>query len=265
MRRNRLLMALVSGCLAAAWTIVTLPAQTTSQDHPGQYGAADIEAGSRLYASQCSLCHGPNGELVTGVDLRRGQFRRSRSDEDLAKVITIGLADVGMPGFKLQPQEVTALVAFLRAGFDLTGTAVKVGNADRGQTLFDGKGQCGTCHRVNGKGPRTAPDLSDIGAIRSPAALQRSLVDPPRAMLPINRPVRIVTKDGRTVRGRRLNEDTFTVQLIDDQERLISLDKSNIREFEVSRTSPMPSLAQTFSDVELADLVAYLLSLKGLS
>ena len=36
-------------------------------------------------------------------------------------------------------------------------------------------------------------------------------------MMPINRPVRIVTKDGRTITGRRLNEDTYTVQLIDDR------------------------------------------------
>ena len=61
-----------------------------------------------------------------------------------------------------------------------------------------------------------APDLSDIGAIRTLAALQRTLLDPTESLLPINRPVRIVTKDGRTIRGRRLNEDTYTVQLIDD-------------------------------------------------
>ena len=264
MRQNRFLIAILAGCVSLAGSAATPIAQTTTQDHPGQYGAADIEAGSRLYASQCSLCHGPNGDAVNGVDLRRGQFRRSHSDEDLAKVITLGLADVGMPGFKLQATEVTALIAFLRAGFDLTGTAVKVGNAERGKALFDGKGQCTSCHRVNGHGPRTAPDLSDIGAIRSPAALQRSLVDPSRAMLPINRPVRILTRDGRTIRGRRLNEDTFTVQLIDEQERLLSIDKSSIREFEVAKTSPMPSVAQTVSDEELADLVAYLLSLRGL-
>src|SRR5258708_7841139 len=59
-----------------------LLAQRPAQDHPGQYGAQDIEAGSRLYAGQCTLCHGPNGDLVLGADLRRGLFRRSVSDED---------------------------------------------------------------------------------------------------------------------------------------------------------------------------------------
>jgi cytochrome c1 len=81
-------------------------------------------------------------------------------------------------------------------------------------------------------------------------------------MMPINRPVRILTRDGRTIRGRRVNEDTFTVQLIDEQERLLSLDKADIRELELSKTSPMPP-ATAFVQDELADVIAYLLSLKG--
>src|SRR5690606_3623785 len=90
-------------------------------------------------------------------------------------------------------------------------------------------------------GPRVAPDLSDIGAARTPLALQRALLEPTAVMLPINRPVRITMKDGRTITGRRLNEDTFTVQVIDAQERLLSLEKKDIKAMDVQTTSPMPS------------------------
>src|SRR4051812_5821556 len=148
-------------------------------DH--QYTTADIEAGSRLYVNQCSLCHGPNGDGVNGIDLRRGVFRRSVSDEDLSRIITSGIAAAGMPGFRFQPPELTAVLAFIRAGFDPGGTAVRVGNPERGRTVFAGAGKCASCHRVNGEGPRSAPDLSDIGAVRTPAALQRSLLDPTSA------------------------------------------------------------------------------------
>jgi cytochrome c oxidase cbb3-type subunit III len=134
----------------------------------------------------------------------------------------------------------------------------------RGKAIYDGKGACATCHRLNGKGPRTAPDLSDVGLVRQPAAIQRSLVDPAKGMLPINRPVKIITRDGRTVRGRRLNEDTFTVQLIDENERLVSLEKSEIREFEAGTASPMPLIAGKLTGEEIADLLAYLVSLRGL-
>src|SRR5205085_7553603 len=65
--------------------------------------------------------------------------------------------------------------------------------------------------------------LPIFGANRKPSAIQQSILQPSTAMQPINRPLRIVMRDGRMIEGRRLNEDTATVQLIDKQERLISL------------------------------------------
>jgi cytochrome c oxidase cbb3-type subunit III len=227
------------------------------------YTTEDIQNGMKLYASQCQQCHGQNGDTVQGINLRRQQFRKPLSDEDLRATISIGVPGTGMPPFNLQSSELDGLVAFIRAGFDADGMAVKVGSAARGQALFDGKGGCTSCHRVKGKGPRVAPDLSDIGSARQVAQLYRSLTDPVSQMMPINRPVRIVTRDGRTIRGRRLNEDSYTVQLIDDQERLVSLDKSEIRELEASKTSPMPSATKTLNAEEISDMVAYLLSLRG--
>jgi putative heme-binding domain-containing protein len=232
----------------------------TSGDH--QYTSADIEAGSRVYASDCRLCHGPAGARVDGVDLRLGQFRQAVSDEDLREIITTGLSSSRMPAFDLGSDELDGLVAYIRAGFDPSGVAVKVGNVARGQALFEGEGDCSRCHRVNGQGPRTAPDLSDIGAIRTPAALQRALLDPSSALLPIHRPVRAVTRAGETIRGRRLNEDTYTVQLIDSNDRLRSLVKADLVEYQVSRTPTMEPT--TLSGEEVADVIGYLLSLRGM-
>ncbi|HXH24358.1 MAG TPA: c-type cytochrome [Vicinamibacterales bacterium] len=252
----------------AALAVVALAAAAGAQqpallDHPGQYTQADVEAGARVYNSQCAQCHGPNGDQVSGIDLRRGRFRRAASDEDLAKVISAGVPASGMPPFALEPAELTGIVAFIRAGLDRAAVAVRVGDPSRGRAIYEGKGQCAACHRVNGVGSRTGPDLSDIGLVRSPASLQASLLDPSSMMLPINRPVRIVTKDGRTITGRRLNEDTFTVQLVDDQERLHSLVKSELRSYAVETRSPMPSYRDRLTPDEIADLVAYLLSLMG--
>jgi putative heme-binding domain-containing protein len=239
---------------------VVSPVGAQTGDH--QYTTQDIEIGSRLYAGQCSQCHGPNGDTVSGINLRRGQFRRPLSDDDLRHTIATGVPTAGMPPFTFQAAELDGLVAFIRAGFDVDGMAVKVGDARRGQTLFEGKGACATCHRVHGNGPRVAPDLSDVGAIRSPAQLFRSLTEPTSQMMPINRPVRIVMRDGRTIRGRRLNADTYTVQLIDEEERLLSLDKADIRELEAGTSSPMPAATMLAGD-DLADMIAYLLSLRG--
>jgi mono/diheme cytochrome c family protein len=81
-------------------------------------------------------------------------------------------------------------------------------------------------------------------------------------MLPINRPVRIATRDGRNVRGRRLNEDTYSVQIIDAEERLMSIAKSDILRMEVETTSPMPAGKDSMTPEEIADLLAYLLTLR---
>ncbi|MCH7817484.1 MAG: cytochrome c, partial [Proteobacteria bacterium] len=68
-------------------------------DH--QYTTEAIEAGSRVYTQQCALCHGPEGDLIDGIDLRRGQFRIARSDQDLRRVISSGAAEGRMPAFDL--------------------------------------------------------------------------------------------------------------------------------------------------------------------
>ena len=254
----------LSIALATTFALAALTRATQQpQDHPGQYTQAEIDAGTRVYNSQCAQCHGFNGDQVSGIDLRRAQFRRASTDEDLAQIITKGVTAAGMPPFALPPAELTGVIAYIRAGFD-NSADVRIGNAARGRALYEGKAACGSCHRINGQGPRTAPDLSDVGLARSPAAVQRSLLDPTSAMLPINRPVRIVTKDGKTITGRRLNEDTRTVQLIDSEEKLHSLAKRDLKSYVVETKSAMPSYASKLTADEIADVVAYLLTLKEL-
>jgi putative heme-binding domain-containing protein len=235
-----------------------------AQGGPPKYPPTDIQYGSRIYAAQCSVCHGATGDTIAGVNLRTGPIRRATTDNELRNLITTGITGTAMPSFKFTPSELTMIVAYVRNMRDFDARSVAIGDADRGRTVFEGSGKCTTCHRVNGKGPRVAPDLSDIGAVRSADALQRSVVDPNGNIVPANRYVRAVTRDGKTITGHRLNEDTYTVQLIDEQEHLVSLTKADLREYTVIMTSPMPAYASTLRAEEVADVVAYLVSLKGL-
>ena len=230
---------------------------------PSVYTPADIAYGGRLYDAQCTTCHGANGDGVGGVDLRSGKFRNGATDQDLVRVIMNGIPGTGMQAFRLDSAEITGIIAFLRNMNAFDRGSVKTGDVSRGRMTFEGKGGCTRCHRVGSAGSRVAPDLSDIGATRSAGSLLRSVTDPTTQMMPINRPVRAVTKDGKVVNGRRLNEDTYTVQLIDEQEKLISLTKADLREYTILTASPMPSYKDRLSETELADVIAYLLSLKG--
>ena len=80
----------------------TASAQST-QDHPGQYTQADIEAGTRVYTAVRAVPW-PERRSGVGIDLRRGSSAARPSDEDLARVITNGIPGTGMPPFTLQPR-----------------------------------------------------------------------------------------------------------------------------------------------------------------
>jgi putative heme-binding domain-containing protein len=226
-----------------------------------RYLSSDVENGSRLYRNNCFACHGPDGNSIPGVDFRRGQFKRVSSDDDLLRVIASGVPGTAMPPTTMNDSARLALLAYLRSMHE---SAKGSGDADRGRVLFEGKGGCTACHRVNGKGSRLGPDLSEVGLIRTAAYLERSLLAPAESILPEHRFVRIVTREGAVITGRRLNEDTHTIQLIDTDERLRSFSKSDLREYTLLTTTTMRSYQDTFSPAELADVVTYLLSLKGL-
>lgn len=264
MKRSAILTwSVLEVVLALLWVAPQAIAQNAALDHPVQYAPADIAFGANLYSGQCATCHGSTGDAVGGVNLRNGKFRRATTDRDLTTIITTGIAGTAMPGFKFNATEVDGLIAYLRNMNSFDVSSVKPGDAQRGKAIFEGKGACLTCHRVEGKGSYVGPNLSDIGAARGAGALERSLVDPTSGLMPINRPVRVVKKDGTVVTGRRLNEDTYSVQLMDTQGRLVSVLKTDLREFKISTTASMPSYKKELEASELADVMAYLLSLKG--
>jgi cytochrome c oxidase cbb3-type subunit III len=237
----------------AAGTLLAQEAQET-----------DLELGKRFFLTRCAACHGPDGDSVQGVDLGRGKFRRASSDDDIIQIIKTGIPNTAMPPIDISTRRAKFIVAYLRSMASSAGATSAPGDAVRGKALFEGKGACLSCHRVKDKGSRVGPDLTAVGAFRRSLELQSSLLQPNAEILPGNRSVRLVTRDGVVINGRLLNHDAFTVQLIDSKERLLSFQKSSLKEFAILDQSPMPSYASKLSPEELADLVSYLVSLKGI-
>lgn len=225
-------------------------------------GSFDDE-GARIYAAECAECHGDSGDLVPGVDLARGRFSRPLTDNELAGIIMNGIPNTMMSASDLDEEEIEELVAFLRDNARPRDEPQLAGDAARGRALFEGKGECRDCHRIDGTGSRVGPDLSRIGRQRRVGELMAALLDPQAEVQANNRFYRVVTSTGEEVRGRLLNHDTFTVQLLDLDERLRSFRKAELREHGFADT-PMPSYRDKLSEQEIADLVTFLASLRAL-
>jgi cytochrome c oxidase cbb3-type subunit 3 len=226
------------------------------------FAQSAVEAGQQVYRANCFACHGPDGDQINGVAFKTGVFRHASTDDDLAGIIEHGIPGTGMPPTSMSAESRRALVAYLRSMHSTGGAASVSGDAAHGKVIFEGKGGCTGCHRVDEHGSHTGPDLSEIGSRPAPY-LEKSILDPNDTVAPQNRYVHIVTRQGVTINGRRLNEDTHTILLIDTNEKLVSLDKSQLRELTVMQASAMPSYQGKLSSQEVADLVAYLVSLRG--
>ena len=223
----------------------------------------DVEDGGRLYRANCSICHGAQGDGIPGIDLGHGKFRRAKSDDDIAAIVRTGIPGTAMPPNNFSDFQSLTIVAYLRSIEAATAGTTSGGDPVRGKAIYEGKGECAACHRIRGVGARMGPDLSDIGNLRLSGELERSVTDPDAEILPQNRQFRAVTKEGASIVGTLLNEDKYSVQLLDSKDRLVSLKRASLRESAFVEKSPMPSYKGRLTQRELADLVSYLGSLKG--
>jgi putative heme-binding domain-containing protein len=243
--------------LLASWAWAQAPTESQLNTR------IDPEPGRKLWSANCAVCHGAEGKGGRGPDLTSGKFRHGGTDDDFYWAIRNGIPGTEMPGFPISGVESMQLLAYVRALGRSAMPPPAGGDAARGRALFAGSGECARCHRVGGMGSRIGPDLSDAGARMPPSALLAVLLRPGASVLSAQWYVRAVTRDGRTIMGRRLNEDTYSVQLIDAQEKLVSLVKEELREYELIKKSPMPNYEGKLTREQLGDLVAYLASLKG--
>ena len=127
---------------------------------------ARLDLGAKVYGSLCTTCHGPAGDLVAGVNLSTGQFKRAANDLDVMNVILKGVPGTAMPANNLGNADLLGVVAYLKVMKDYGARKVAVGNATQGKAVFENVGACLSCHRVNHIGSYLGPDLSDIGNLR---------------------------------------------------------------------------------------------------
>jgi len=222
----------------------------------------DRARGGAFYRSQCASCHGIDGKGgAGGPNLSTGRFRHASNDEGLFRVITKGVAGTAMPGFSMNGREIWQIVSFLR-GLTVSGSAGISGDARAGQQHFE-TNRCMNCHWLNGAGAPRGLDLSAIGVRLTAGEIRTAITDPSTEVAPEYWIWQATTKDGKALSGHRFNEDTFSLQILDNTGRLRSVNKADLREQSLDPSSPMPSFRAKLNDRQLNDLVAFLATLQG--
>jgi cytochrome c oxidase cbb3-type subunit 3 len=260
--------------------IGVLTASLRAQDkNPFAGDAKAAKIGESQFRANCAFCHGLGARGGgRGPDLTRAQKRHGNADADLFRTINEGVPGTAMPpngatqqGVGMTEEEIWQVISYIRS-VQAKAPAQIVGNAARGKELFYGNAACSTCHMIQGKGGRLGPDLSTTGSARSTDYLVESVRSPSRrlaqgiseAMKEFSQEyetVRVVAADGTMLMGVVLNEDNFTLQMMDTREQLHLLEKDKLRSYEKSRESLMPAYDQKMlSDKDLQDLIAYLLA-----
>lgn len=234
---------------------VAFAAQLTAQSQP------DAAVGRKIFEAQCALCHGQTGGGGRGPALNRPKLERAPDDKALRELISEGSGD--MPGaWQLHPDEVASVAAYVRSLGALPQEIVP-GDPQRGAAIYASKG-CASCHMIAGQGAGFGPELTSVGGRRSVAFLRRTVLKPAASLPPEFLYVSVIPASGAAVRGIRINEDSFTIQLRDVAGTPYSFRKSDLKELRrLSGETPMPSYEGQISGEALNDLIAYLASLKG--
>ncbi len=225
--------------------------------------SSDVTEGAFTFRVYCSECHGREGRGARGPDLASGRFTHGDSDAEMTRTISKGVPGTGMPSFgeDLPDVAVRQLVAFVQSLHSGAGTVRITGNADRGRETFWGKGACGSCHMVAGRGGRLGPELTRVGARRSLAYIKDSIVKPSADIAEGYQGVRVVPRGGRPITGIRRNEDNFTIQIFDTSEKYHSFRKAGLERVEELPDSLMPP--SSLAPAEVDDVIAYLDTLRG--
>ncbi|HWC63478.1 MAG TPA: PQQ-dependent dehydrogenase, methanol/ethanol family [Rhizomicrobium sp.] len=255
-------LGLVGGlCLFAVPSLLARAEQSDIPNNPFAGNPAAVSAGGALFNSTCAACHGTGARGGRGPDLTSGRFVHGGSDYEIFTTIKGGVAGSEMPSFSQLPSDdVWRLVTYIKS---LSGGSAPVqaatGNAAAGQALFFGPGHCTSCHEVNGQGRAFAPDLSAEGQ-SSLASIRTGILHAGRrGRGPFPRFLTVTLKDGRSFTGFTRAEDSFAIDLEQNDGKLVMLDAQDI----ASKTEAAPSMpANTLTAQQVDDLAAYLAGLK---
>jgi PQQ-dependent dehydrogenase (methanol/ethanol family) len=224
------------------------------------FGQAQNTEPPKQFAQTCSLCHGSDAR---GTDraptLVNPDHFRAMTDAEISGIIEKGKGK--MPGFPLPPDDLQAVTGYLRMINSTTTATAVPGDAQAGEKVFFGSGQCSTCHMVHGVGSANGPDLSGVGRKLRLADLQRLLSDPNSNITAGYGTASVTMNDGRTLKGFVRAQGSHDVVLQTNDGNLWPLTDDQYKTVTLDKYAAMPVYQGTAD--ERRDLIAYLSTLSG--
>jgi putative heme-binding domain-containing protein len=155
------------------------------------------------------------------------------------------------------PEQASAVQELLRA-------ARERGDPRRGAEVFASpKSACLSCHRVGDQGGTVGPDLTTAGACVPPEELVEAILWPRKKVKEGYAAITVVTDDGKSRQGYRLDETAKTLALRDPTSGdRIAIPKSEIEAVREDGTLMPEGLSAVLSPAERGDLVRFLLELR---
>lgn len=248
------------GILVCVMLLPRQPCLAGGAENPLGSDAEVIAEGHALFNKLCTVCHGVDGAPGDRGPAMAAQRRYLRqTDTELFQAIQEGIPDSEMPPMGLPEDDAWRIVAWIRS---LRAKAIDVpvdGDIQQGSNIFWGKGECGRCHVIRGRGGLLGPDLTNLGAQMSLNRIQEAMtVEKPHPPLGY-RPVTVTTKEGRTISGVSKNEHNFSLQMIGDDDRLYLFSSKEIDKIVYGEKSLMPTdYDRRLSESEFRDLLAFL-------
>jgi putative heme-binding domain-containing protein len=262
----RISLAVTVGAAALIGRVIVgaqAPAPAAPGTNPLANDPAAQQIGMAIFRSRCADCHGMDARGVRGPDLTQ-VWASGRTDEGLFRTVRRGIPGTEMPAqnARTPDDEVWKVLAYLKTLAAPAASDAPVGNVANGERIY--RAQCASCHRANGRGGRIGPDLSRVGASRARSALVRRIRGAEEEYIDGYEPVTVTTKNGQTVRGVKKNSDLFTVQVMDQRERIQGYNRSDVQSVAEPKQSAMPAFDVTrLPENDLNDLLSYLATLKG--
>jgi cytochrome c oxidase cbb3-type subunit III len=220
-------------------------------------------AGAKLFAQNCSFCHGPDARGAEGPDLLRSEIvLDDNAGEKIGPVIQHGRPGKGMPASaSLTKEQRYDIAEFLHEQVELGANrgAYKIlnivtGNAQAGEQFFNGAGRCNTCHSATG-------DLAHIGSKLSPVEIQQDLLYPRIR----DRKVTVTLANGTKMAGTLMHLDDFNIVFRDAKENYHSIAMSKGVKVDLDADDKLAfhrDMLAKYTNAEVHNLTAYLVSLK---